>query len=497
MKRLIQVLKIYPLVFLIVFASCTDLLDQDPYGEIDNEKAIETINDAQTALIGIYGELMRDYWGRNAILFGDIMTDNCFPARSYNDHAEFQRYIYSSSSSEIGSIWLTLYSNVNKANNIINVIDGLSGSNSKKNDIKGQALALRAYAYMELSKWFSPAYSINKEGLGVPIVLQKSNDAKPLRASLEETYTQIESDLLAADGLLVQKTEVTEESVKYMTLWAVKSLLARFYLYKGEYQKAVDYATEVISSNRFSIYGNINDLANMLRNDKGSEIIFQIGYTTSDYGNPLSGFYYDVKLSSTPRVQYVPAMRLTNLYKQFGAANSSKFGTEDIRFRNGGFFITKTTTENWESMICYKYPGNPALLEGLNMPKIIRLPELYLIRAEAYSYLDKDTEALADYNALRKKRIENYVNETGLKGSKLKDEIYNERMRELCFEGFYWFDLKRAGKGFEKSPTDEELEYIDISGANIKLEANSYRWLWPIPSVELNGNQNIQKNPGY
>lgn len=496
MKLLLYKVKI-AILLPLVFASCSDLLDKYPHNSVGEEDAIESVHDANTALVGIYAEVMSGYWGQDAILLGDIMTDACYPTKNFTGYNRFQSFNFSSSDSEVRTLWLSLYSVINNANLIINKIDGVSGGTPKeKNEIKGQTLALRAIAYMELTKWFSPAFSIDSTGLGVPIILSRDNEARPLRSSLIDTYNQVEADLLAAEKLLENKKGVGEQDVKYISLWSVKSLLARFYLYRASYEKAAGYASQVISSNKFLLCTSTESLKSMLRDDKGSELIFEVAYTKTSYGRNLNAPYYD-KSINPPKVNYIPSMRLTKLYQTFGPANSAKFGEEDIRFRDGSFFIKGTANGRFEGRFCYKYPGNPALKDNANMPKIIRLPELYLIRAEAYSYLGKDADALADYNTLRKTRIESYVNETSLKGQALKDEIFNERMRELCFEGFYWFDLKRAGKGFAKSPAEEELAYIDVSGAHVSVAANSHRWVLPIPLDELNGNPNIQKNPGY
>ncbi|MCG8581468.1 MAG: RagB/SusD family nutrient uptake outer membrane protein, partial [Bacteroidales bacterium] len=79
-----------------------------------------------------------------------------------------------------------------------------------------------------------------------------------------------------------------------------------------------------------------------------------------------------------------------------------------------------------------------------------------------------------------------------LYGQELIDFIYDERNRELAFEGFYWFDLKRHGKGFERVPQENTYTANDL-----KIGADDYRWQWPIPISEINGNGNIKQNTGY
>lgn len=125
------------------------------------------------------------------------------------------------------------------------------------------------------------------------------------------------------------------------------------------------------------------------------------------------------------------------------------------------------------------------------MPKPIRLAEMYLLRAEAYAHLDQDDLAAADLDILLAKRIENPT-PIDLTGQALKYFIFEERLRELAFEGFYWFDLKRMGNGFEQMP-----QAHTYTANYLKIEANDYRWLWPIAIDEINGNGNITQNKDY
>ena len=83
-------------------------------------------------------------------------------------------------------------------------------------------------------------------------------------------------------------------------------------------------------------------------------------------------------------------------------------------------------------------------------------------------------------------------------GEILKQLIRTERLKELCYEGFRWLDLKRYGEGFTRMASQaDELSYN--FGLNLQVSANDHQWLWPIPQDEIEANPQIknQQNPGY
>ncbi len=498
MKRILNILTISSILFL---SACS--LEELPKRDVLADQAIENIEDAQAALYGTYAAI-RDYYSRGGIALGDVMTDETFAVTGYESHKKMQAYTFSSAESEVSDLWTRLYRVVNNANNILLQIDGIAGNASAKNQIKGQALGLRAAAYMELCKWFSTPYTVNANAPGVPIKLSTSATEQPGRSTVSEVFSYIEADLKSAAQLLKSHADLTILSYN-----SVQAYLARFYLYKGDYSNAIVSATEVINSGKYSLCTSAETISSMWLNDSGSEIIFMLGYTETNLGGSLGNDYFmrtfdpsTNKIQNKPAVYYIPSSSFLNVYNTFGPANSSKTADADIRYKDGVYFLNGASVGSWNAKLCYKYPGNPyfinkANLLNVNQPKLIRLPELYLIRAEAYAELGNNAAARADYNLLRKNRIEGYVYETALNGSSLKEEIFNERCRELCFEGHYWYDIKRHQRGFTRTPTAQEQTYIDITAATLTVPVGSTRWLLPIPYGEVAGNPTIEPNPGY
>ena len=168
----------------------------------------------------------------------------------------------------------------------------------------------------------------------------------------------------------------------------------------------------------------------------------------------------------------MPAQAALNLY-----------GSGDARYN--AYFAQAATGYShqltWPLLI--KYYGNRELMSlmiyHVNMPKPLRLAEQYLIRAEAYCNLNNYSAASADLVALRKARGISgsiSVNETNW-----LDAIDDERVRELYMEGFRLNDLKRWGRGFERTPQAS----VQAEGSRLKVEAGNPRFVWPIPKHEI------------
>lgn len=151
-------------------------------------------------------------------------------------------------------------------------------------------------------------------------------------------------------------------------------------------------------------------------------------------------------------------------------------------------------------------PGNPVFdvtLQAIkNMPKILRLSEMYLIKAEAAQLSGQPEIANEALRDLRRARILGY-NNPDYSGDELRDEIRLERTRELIGEGFRMSDLRRWGLGFKRNPN-----YPISSGMpalfreldkNLSYSPGDHRLVWPIPQDEMETNPQIagQQNPGY
>lgn len=390
------------------------------------------------------------------------------------------------------------YRCIKGCNVVLDMIEKVSGSEADKSNVKGQALAMRAYYYFMLVNLFAQPY--NTVGLdlekapGVPLMLSSVvTDQLPSRASIAQIYLQVEADLLAAAPLLEQYGQKNSK-LKASDLF-VYTLLSRMYLYMEKWDKSVEYAAKVIARKpqllKLSNYTIPVNAANSTVNvfDLNSpEAIWMFSsheefnqfFALPTYGKPP---YYAV----SPELEAAYDYNWTT-----GAANK-----KDLRpaFFYTRYYISATT---YDVRLLYgSKTGSSYYTKGM------RVAELYLNRAEALiqQYLKNGDEALrvaalADLNYLREYRYDtrtvSYVPVNIANGQALLDFCREERRRELCFEEHRWFDLRRYGmpqlkhtfKGFENQTP---REYI--------LEKGDKRYVLPIPQTVLQRNPNLIPNP--
>ncbi len=486
---------ILSVLILSVLTACEDFLVKNPADSVIAEDAIESVEDAQVALHGVYATFKATaYYGRYFVAHADVLTDQLQSVIGYsNQLGELYKWSYVSDNGEITGAWSAMYAAAVRASNIIDKLPGLEGSVNELQQIEGEARLARAIAHFDLVKSFAKSYTLSNPDtdLGVPIV-EHFEIGQPERNTIQEVYDFILDEAEMARSLITENGSEDNSSV-FLTVAAADAFLARVNLYMGNWEDAVNYATRVIDRDYFSLAEDSASYADMFLNDQGTEVIFRVGLTSSDYNGRYIGYNYYNKPQSKPNPDYIPAQWVLNMYD-----------TADYRLQVN--FKNDSTTHGWDWPLVWKYPGNPQFYgqsgttTNANMYKMFRLPEMYLIRAEANAELNKDNLAIFDYNFLRKTRISGYADEA-LTGEALKEAIWMERQRELCFEGHHFFDLKRKGLGFTRKPINHpDQGLITNPGANqneLSVNPDHNKWLWPIPDAELRANENITPNPGY
>ncbi|BAV05377.1 SusD family protein [Filimonas lacunae] len=385
-------------------------------------------------------------------------------------------------------VYSICYGKIKGCNVVMDYLDGVKGTDKERNAIKGQCLFLRAYYYLRLVTAYAQPYTRTDidpaKALGVPLVLtSKVKDGGVGRNTLEEVYGQIESDLLTAATLLNDNyTPATIFRVGNVAAW---TLLSRLYLYKGNWDKVVEYSSKALEQNPnltpFTSFINTSGVvANTgLYNIVNAEIIWAFGNST------VATTYFPSLYSQTP--PYSVSSSLAQLYDQ--QTSTANFG--DLRYKiffslsNGGPYYAAKYTAN----AVYGASG-------------LRVAELYLNRAEALSkrFLSKGdaadrTQALADLNTLRASRYDNrntaYANVDISDGNALFSFCQNERRRELCLEeGFRWVDIKRWGLSVTHVFTG-----TDGLAVTSTLAANSNLYALPIPYTAMNNNDQLVQNP--
>ena len=260
-----------------------------------------------------------------------------------------------------------------------------------------------------------------------------------------------------------------------------------------DYQTAIENASALINSGTYPLISDAAAFNDIWANDSGDEAILQLtgsypGALPSSYSYNYVGYNANTGVY-TP--DYIPEQWLLDLFTE---------NAGDIRY--SAFFEDVTIFENYPVTIFYKFVGNPALKDptavgnsGVNLAKPFRISEQYLILAEAYARSGNSPQAFTVLNQIREKRIPGYV---GNQAGDVLEEIFEERIKELIGEGFYWTDLKRFEKPMQRGEAQAGAPIRPINN-EMHRDASDYRWVWPIPQEELDANPNIanQQNPGY
>ena len=337
-------------------------------------------------------------------------------------------------------VWETYYNLILGANAALDYIKEVSGTEEDKAHVQAQALALRAFYYLQLVNLFGEPYTYNKEALGVPLNLTSAlSISYDKRKTVGEVYDQIVRDLDEAEKYFLMLPNEKQFLPNYrITLPAVQLLKARVNLYMNNLEEAAKYAKNVIEDWDFVLYD--------LRSISYDGVTFP-NYVTYDnpetiwaFGkrNDLLKFTHDLMGDygvKDHRVLINASDELVDNYEDEG----------DLRKQ---FYLVP---EYGYTPVCYLAVSKCVFL-GESIPSddkfmlALRLSEAYLILAEATAKTDP-TIALNAVNELRKKRIseEKYKDKSGLSGDELLEFVRNERRRELCFEGHRWFDLRRYG----------------------------------------------------
>jgi len=433
--------------------SCANELETAPTDQANGAEVFKTAESAETVINGAWAKLNDDgptyaNIGYSTVLrTSDAMgSDVAVLTNKYGFPSAYAfTEMINSTASRPQFIWSTLYSTINNMNNVITRIDQTEGSQEKKNQVKGQAKALRAFCYLNLASFYQFSYLKDKTALTAPIYTEPStiSSVPKKRASLEEIYNLIKSDLTEADNLLANYTRNNKDKINKAV---VNGLLARTYLNTGEWSKAA--AAAKIARTGFPLMTaekykeGFNDISN-------GEWIWGHGQTQEQSGASYAFHYLDVSSSGSYYYSFMADPFFKNL-----------FDTNDIR----------SQLFQWDGL-----PGREGLLRyskfkfktGLIADIVLmRAAEMYLIEAEAEARNGNITNAITVLNELKTARNANAY--TGsLSQNEVVKEILIERRKELFGEGFSLSDIIRTQGTVVRKP------YVDASGQPIKVQVTT------------------------
>jgi len=463
------------------FTACNGFLEEEPLMKQSNELTYSTFDGLDMAGAALYTRMQSDSWYDGSfVLSSELRGGNAKNPLSLPGSGRYRnepQWNFNESITQSG-LFAYAYYTISYANNILNNIDATDASDVTEQDVnnlKAEALFVRALCHFDLVITFAQPYTVAPDGLGVPVVLVTEN-GQPKRNTVKEVYDQVVKDLLEAESLMSDdyaRAGVSDPAAA-ATKPAIQALLSRVYLYMGEWQNAANYATKVINSGKFKLASGADYLGmySAAVAPAGGEIIFEV------YGSKQNEYWDN---SGWTHLSYITS---------WGGGNDGSADvcatTDLVDLYDAGDIRLKFFELNENDNLVTKYAGKAGSVPRETNVPVLRLSEMYLNRAEAIinGATVSGVTAASDLAAIAEARSATAPAAPG------KNDVFNERRKELMFEGHIVYDLAR---------TKTALNRVDFDGTinqNIPA-APDYRWAMPIPKAELEANPNMEQNPGY
>jgi hypothetical protein len=420
---------------------------------VDADRAITNRKELQSAITGCYDALqLTGYYGRDYLLVADLTADNLKWTGTTVDYKQFEDNGLNAANTIVTAIWRDIYDAINRINYTLSKVDNVAQVTPEEAlEYKGELAFLRGLCYFDLVRVFG----------GVPVRTSPTlsvSDIRLARSTTAETYERAINDLRYALQYIGVNTTVPVKASRY----AAKALLARVYLHRyalsqntADLDSAIVESTEVIESGAFQMAKTFGEL---FPANKNKESIFELAFNAQDM-NRLAQYLLPGSLFG--RKELSPTENIDSAYTGADARKS-------VTIRRDG-----------TALYCGKYLD---VAGGTDHIYIIRLAEMFLIRAEANNLLNRPaSEILPDIEVVRQR-----AGLTTPLTASTQDEIAlvieQERRLEFAFEGHRWHDLTRTDRAIVVKNT--------INSRN--------QYLFPIPLNEILYNTAFgSQNPDY
>lgn len=449
MKKLI----IISTIVLTGLVSCKKFLTENPYSILSTNNFYQTSGDAEVALNGVFGTMTaQTYYGRTSWTVSELGgEDLTVPATSSSDRITLGNYTANNSNGEVSNWWINIYSMINRANDVIANVPGISMDTAARNDIVGNARFLRALGYFELIRSFGD----------VPLLLTPTTATSnlfPAKTKVAAIYTQIIQDLQYAEANCLLESKITAAYKGRVSSGAASTILAKVYLTRAatadadanDYNNALTECNKVINSGQYTLLPNYKAIFDWTNKFPATpENIFAVQFAEPpSTGNIIIRMLTSAKTTPagsasfyvpTPFAQsYIPA---DSIRKKFNITNQDKSAT-GVFTTNPLYFYTKFNTDpTWTAQ------SNNSMANWI----ITRYADVLLMQSEAMHFINPaDPNQFNGINAVRTRAGLTGVNQLDFTNTPSSDDfitaLLNERAWELCMEGHRRWDLIRLGR---------------------------------------------------
>ncbi len=442
MKKILVLLS--GLLLGVTTISCDKFLDIEPQGKI----IPKTVEDFRKVLTSAY----QGYPKHKSL--SNFRTDEVFLQAngenlnflSVRDVYTFQDANPDKQTLEFG--YDQFYKTIFYANQTVNEGVNTMEAGDDREQLLGEAYAIRAMAYFDLTNLYAKPYNPATASTDLAIVLQNKIDIenrKP-KSTMAEVYAQIHSDIDMAKKHL-RVTYYDAGNNYRFTQVAIYALEAKVNLYQQEYEAAL------VSIDKAMMHKN--KLQNLNTNKDISVADFNSEESILALENGL--------LSSLQSLTYVSE----DLLNAFDKENDIRFA---VSFEKSGDYYVPVKTGKDNQKVSF------------------RTADLYMMKAEALTHLNRLAEATGALKTIIDNRYKPEAaakvvsSLNGLDQKAMLKAILDESFKEFAFEGRRWFDLRRLDQ--------KEIKH-HLGSQVYKLTENDIRYTLPFPKKARENNPNL------
>lgn len=477
------VLLSFGLTMVMFLSSCDEsVLDTTPYGQTTTDSFWRTASDAESAVNAIYHPLpSHDLWGHTESTLLNIPSDDEFRAGDHGPHSDLENFTYDATHPYFDISWKNKYEIIQRANDVLINVPDMGIDQNLKNRILGEAYFMRGFSYWSLAKLFS----------GVPLILEQdvlNNEYNKPRASLNETYAQIESDLIEAANFLPE--EFSGADLGRPNKGAAWGFLTKLYMYQERFQDAINSGQNVIDG-PYPLASSFDENFK-IETQYNPEILFTVGssegwrtqshtiYTTPrpwggwDFQAPLPDLVESFE-EGDPRKDY-SIMMPGDVFDLGGDRGPTEYTAD----------LSPTTGYHYEKYAAWRDAGG--LDMNMNIP-LLRSAEIYLYVSEAK--IRSGSNGDQELNAVRARAGMPPISNADM------SDIIHERRVELAGEGRRHFDLMRWDKagivditeiyGEDRGAYDPPREFV---------RPKHYYYAIPQNQIDVSGGV-LEQNPDH
>ncbi len=519
MKNIIKSTKIFVLGSMAALMfGCTDTLTTDSSINITDNTAISSAANLNMVLTSAYKTLYfyesdRVYAGLPGLqVYTDLSGADIVCHDNYGS-TQVQCYEYDLQKTRFTDladrIWRMMYNVINHTNKVLDNIDEATGEANLKKQVKGQALAMRSICYFHLLMNYQQTYAIAKSKPGVVLRLSDSDPVDLPRATVEECYAQVVSDLIEAKDLL---KDLDIKNLWDIDYYVASGMLARVYQVMGNWSGALTEAEIVYNAhNQLMTREQYRSGFDDVISNGYQEVVWAVKFTDTDNVGGASQYNFWFNQDES----YGEGMTDGPIYSFLSFFVSPEYVDlfEETEDRYMFFKRTWNPTANINTKWAYNkwkhYGDADGAKQGNTRPEVplMRGSEMLLIMAEASAHVGNG-KGLEYLNRLQTARGVNNITTAG-STEDLLEAIYNERRKELLGEGVVGiYDLLRLQRplirygewpGHEGGHYPWGLRNLNNYNATdaqpyAMLQSNDYRFFCQIPEKELANNEAITES---